>query len=209
MPQRPFRGPWETTPPPHTDKTSSGVDTRLLLHALIRPNRTSDKAAALALSAFALVGAGLSLAFAWRGQPVVSLLFALELTGLALATRACRRSAADRVEEIFVFPDRLEVRTRIGGQTACEGLPTAWLTLDPPSSEPGLILRVHRRRIRIASWLGAAQRDDLHDALEMALATTRRGGLAVSAAVPRLWCSRSSPTRPVDPSVWTGSAGQI
>lgn len=209
MPQPPFRGPWETAPPVQTDKTSSDADARLLLHAVIRPNRASDKAAALALSAFALVGAGLSLAFALRGQPVVSLLFALELTGLALATRACRRSAADRIEEIFVFPDRLEVRTRICGQTACEGLPTAWLTLDPLSSGPGLILRVHRRRIRIASWLGAAQRDDLHDALEGALATTRRGGLAVSAAAPRLWCSRSSPTSPVDPSAWTGSAGQI
>ena len=209
MPQPPFRGPWETAPLLPTDRTSSGPDACVLLHAVIRPNRTSDKTATIAFWAFTLVSAGLSLAFALCGQPVVSLLFALEMTGLALATRACRRSAADRVEEIFVFPDRLEVRTRIGGQTACEGLPTAWLALDPPSSGPCLMLRVHRRRIRIAAWLGAAQRDDLHDALEMALATTRRGGLAVSAAAPRLWCSRSSPTRAVDPSAWTGSAGQI
>jgi uncharacterized membrane protein len=211
VPHSTSRGPWEAAATPDSNGVPTIRDTHsVLLHAVIRPNRAGGQTPDIILAAVAVIAVGLSLAFLLRGEWIVAVLFGVELSALTLATRAWRRQARRRREELRLYPDRLEVRTFDGDQVTTDHLPTAWLTIEPPRkpAPSGIILCAAQRRVSIGRWLGAAQRDDLRQTLETTLALARRGGLAAATAPTRTWSSQDALRAPVDPAGWAGGAGQ-
>ncbi len=201
-------GPWDDVVVRPDIPPVTRNDQTPLLKAVIRPNRSGARAALIALGLAGFIALALSWPLLMRGEPIMAVLFLIELSALSLATYACRRSAQDRSQEIIVFSDEIEIKTTIRGRTSVERLPTAWLTLRSPPNGRGLILDTRRRPILVATWLGPGQRDDLHKTLDDVLALTRRGGLATSQAPTRLWCSRALAHAPIDPALWAGGAGQ-
>lgn len=199
-------GPWDdvvvrpdTPPVTRNDQTP-------LFEAVIRPNLSGVRAPLIALVTAGFIAMGLSWPLLVRGEPIMAVLFLIELFALGLATHACRRSAQDRIQQVIVFSD--EIRTTIRGRTSVERLPTAWLTLRPPPDGRGLILDTRRRQILVATWLGAEQCENLHRTLADVLALARRDGPSASHGPTRLWCSRDPAHAPIDPTLWAGGAGQ-
>ena len=207
MPNPSSRGPWETAASPAATDTHP-----VLLRAVIQPQRAEGRWPGIILILAAITSFGLSLPFLMRGEPIVAILFMVELTALGLAARACRRWARDRSEELTLFADRLEIITRIGGRVMTERLPTAWLAIEPdrvdPRPAPGFVVCAAQHRVRVGGWLGPAQSQDLRRTLDAALVLARRGGLAASSAPVRTWSSRTALSVPVSPSLWVGGAGQ-
>ena len=212
MPNPSSSGPWEIAPSlPAADRRRDPTGS-VLLRAVIQPQRAEGRWPEIILILAALVSLGLSLPFLMRGEPIVAILFMVELTALGLAARACRRWASDRVEELTLFADRLEITTRIGERVTTERLPTAWLTIEPdradPRPAPGFVVCAAPRRVRVGGWLGPAQSQDLRRTLEAALVLAQRGGLAASTAPVRIWSSRTPVAAPVDPTAWAGGPGR-
>lgn len=212
MPNPSTRGPWETAAPTNVADATPETRRPVLLHAVIQPNRTDDRWPRLILIIVAIAFSALSLPFVLRGEPIVAVLLAIEVAALALATRAYRRWAGRRCEELILYADSLEVRIRTGDQVTVDRLPTAWLTIEPLGDDrrapSGLVIRAAQRRMKIGRWLGPAHCDDLRQTLEAAVALARRGGLAASTAPTRTWSSRTALAVPVDPALWAGGAGR-
>lgn len=201
-------GPWDdvvvrpdTPPVTRNDQTP-------LFEAVIRPNLSGVRAPLIALVTAGFIAMGLSWPLLVRGEPIMAVLFLIELLALGLATCACRRSAQDRVQQVILLSDAIEIRTTIRRRTSVERLPTAWLTLQSPPNGPGMILDTRRRRILVATWLGAEQCEDLHRTLADVLALARRDGPSASHGSTRLWCSRNTAHAPINPTLWAGGAGQ-
>lgn len=212
MPNPSSRGPWETAASSAAAEVQPDPTHPMLLRAFIHPPHAEGRWLGMILILVAIISGGLSLPFLLRGEPMVAIVFMIELTALALAARACRRWAHDRSEELILFADRLEVTTRIGGRITVDRLPTAWMTIEPVrvdrGAAPGFVVYAAQRRLRIGGWLGSAQSQDLRRTLEAALVLARRGGLAASTAPARLWSSRNALAAPVDPALWAGGHGQ-
>ena len=209
MPQTTPPGPWEITASPVDPRHD--VPRPVLFHAVIRPNHADDRSPRLILMLVGFIAVGLSLPSLMRGEPIVAILFLIELTALALMARVYRRWANGRFEELNLFNDSLEITTRIGGRVSTERLPTAWLKIEPVDTRhraaPGFVVSAAERELRIGSWLGLAQSQDLHKALEDGLALARRG-LSASITSTSTWCSRTALADPVDPTLWAGGSGR-
>lgn len=107
-------GPWDdvvvrpdTPPVTRNDQTP-------LFEAVIRPNLSGVRAPLIALVTAGFIAMSLSWPLLVRGEPMMTVLFLIELFALGLAMHACRRSAQDRIQQVIVFSDEIRPRSAAG-----------------------------------------------------------------------------------------------
>lgn len=194
----PVAGPWSAKPisacPPSQDFSSDGcAQTPPLLSAVVRPNVSTAGWVKRVFFLVAIVSLVVGAFFAMDGVWIVPFIIAVEVTALGVATAHYRRSALSRRQEISVYPDRLMVVTTCGRLQDEQSLSTAWLTLERRRDgveRLELFLKVREQTLAIGGWLGAAQREELADMIDQALALARRGGRAAQQSAPVYWESR-------------------
>ncbi|MBK8287177.1 MAG: DUF2244 domain-containing protein [Ahniella sp.] len=151
------------------------------LSLILRPNRALRLEGFLWVFVLLAVAAMAVAAFsAYQGNVFAPVFACIDLLIVAFAWRAIWR-AGDRSEHIELTEETLSVHWNVLGQVReVARFHPYWVRLSTPDEIPGercrLILRSHGKSFEIGRWLGAGERREAAELLQVALRTTKHYG---------------------------------
>ena len=186
-------GGLEPAPEGYMGGKSAGVATSdpaaapALFNARITPSRSLGRPGQMiALGGFAAASFVTALFFVALGYWPIAPFLGLDVALLAFAFWAVGVSGR-AYEDVIVLPDVIVIRRAAGRARSEDRLPTAWTRLERQiDQEYGCqSLRLHHRHrsIPVAQMLSPHERANFAEALDSALATARKGGLAAFNAI--------------------------